>query len=239
MAPSGNSLDNRNSIAASAKEKCLEINSRYEDDFSKRNHLIPVYQFFDLKGKKAKILDFGCGTGWTTVLLAQKAEFVCAIDISCKDINLINEIIGNNSIANIFPFVCNAEKLLFKDESFDFVFGNAILHHLNLDPALSEVSRVLNKNGKAAFCEPYGHNPLLNLYRFVKDNYIKKITGIHRPIKCTDKIIFEKYFRKVSFIETSFTSDKIPFSRSLESNILQKLPFTRKFASYVTILLQK
>ena len=97
----------------------------------------------------------------------------------------------------------------------------------------------MKKGGKAAFCEPYGHNPLLNLYRYIKDRYVDKITYIHRPLKCTDRDVFEKYFSNVRFIETGFTSDRISFLRTLEAKILEELPFTRKYASYVTILLEK
>lgn len=211
---------------------------KYDDIFSRLTALRPVYNFFDLK-ESSVVLDYGCGTGWTSIPLAEKAKRVYAIDISAADIDLLKKAIADNSITDLFPSVCDAEKLPFGDESFDFVFGNAILHHLNLDRALSEVHRVLKRDGKAAFCEPYGHNPLLNLYRCVKDRYIDKITYIHRPIKSTDRKIFEKYFSSVRFIETSFTSDKISFLRPIELKVLTTMPFTRKLASYVTILLQK
>jgi ubiquinone/menaquinone biosynthesis C-methylase UbiE len=214
------------------------INTTYEEVFNKFISLKNAYIFFDLH-QDAYLLDYGCGTGWTAMLFAQKVKQVYAIDISSRNIDQLKKVVEENSIKNIFPYVCDAEKLLFKDESFDFVFGNAILHHLHLDKALSEVSRVLKRGGKAAFCEPYGHNPILNLYRFVKDKYIKRVKGIHRPLKYTDKKIFEKYFNNVEFIETSFTSDRVPFLGSCESKILEKFPSIRKLASYVTILLKK
>lgn len=214
------------------------INTTYEGVFNKFISLKNAYIFFDLH-HDAYLLDYGCGTGWTAVLFAQKVKQVYAIDISSRNINQLKKVVEENSIKNIFPYVCNAEKLLFKDESFDFVFGNAILHHLHLDKALSEVRRVLKRGGKAAFCEPYGHNPILNFYRFVKDKYIKRVKGIHRPLRNTDKKIFEKYFTMVEFIETGFTSDRIPFLRTLESKIMEKIPIVKKWASYVTILLQK
>ncbi len=130
-------------------------------------------------------------------------------------------------------------RIPFEDETFDYVFGNAILHHINLDTALSEIMRVLKKGGKAAYCEPFAHNPLINLYRFIKHNYIEEFKGSDKPLKYSDKKIFEKYFSNIKFIETSFFSDKIPCLRPFETIILEKCYCLRQFASYVTILLQK
>jgi len=59
----------------------------------------------------------------------------------------------------------NAEALELPDESFDLVCGQGILHHLDLQRSLTEVSRVLAPGGRALFLEPMGHNPLINLYR--------------------------------------------------------------------------
>ena len=46
-----------------------------------------------------------------------------------------------------------AERLPFADESFDLVFGHAILHHIpDLERAFSRVHRVLRPGGTVAFC---------------------------------------------------------------------------------------
>jgi SAM-dependent methyltransferase len=46
-----------------------------------------------------------------------------------------------------------AEELPFDDESFDLVFGHAVLHHIpDLDRALAEFRRVLRPGGAIAFC---------------------------------------------------------------------------------------
>jgi ubiquinone/menaquinone biosynthesis C-methylase UbiE len=48
---------------------------------------------------------------------------------------------------------CEAERLPFEDESFDLVFGHAVLHHIpDLPRALSEFRRVLRPGGAVAFC---------------------------------------------------------------------------------------
>ena len=47
----------------------------------------------------------------------------------------------------------------------DAVWGNAILHHLDLAKAGRELRRVLAPGGVAVFCEPWGGNPLLAFAR--------------------------------------------------------------------------
>src|SRR5262249_33715497 len=59
----------------------------------------------------------------------------------------------------------SGERLPFSDASFDRVWGNAVLHHLNLEVAGRELRRVLRPGGVAVFCEPWGENPLLNFAR--------------------------------------------------------------------------
>jgi SAM-dependent methyltransferase len=47
----------------------------------------------------------------------------------------------------------DAEELPFEDESFDIVFGHAVLHHIpNLERAFAEFRRVLRPGGAIAFC---------------------------------------------------------------------------------------
>src|SRR5207302_1903430 len=59
----------------------------------------------------------------------------------------------------------DAERLPFADASFDRVWGNAVLHHLDLGRAAPELRRVLAPGGVAVFCEPWGENPLLTWAR--------------------------------------------------------------------------
>ena len=56
-----------------------------------------------------------------------------------------------------------AETLPFPDESFDLVFGHAVLHHIpDLEQAFSEFARVLRPGGTLAFCgEPSRYGDLL------------------------------------------------------------------------------
>ena len=211
----------------------------YDEVFLSMNTLRPIHTFFALEGKTVSILDLGCGAGWTTLLLTQKAKDVHAIDISFNSIKRLNHYKNKYSLPNISAIVGDGELLPYPDNYFDYVFGNASLHHLILEKVVSETSRVLKKDGKAAFCEPFAHNPIMNFYRFVKHNFLEEFHGTDKPLTYSDKNIFSRHFSKVSFVECSFFSDNIPALRSFESAILNRFPFTRRFASYITILATK
>ncbi len=67
--------------------------------------------------------------------------------------------------ADIEFLQADGERLPFADGSFARVWGNAILHHLDLSLAARELYRVLQPGGRAVFCEPWGENPLLSWAR--------------------------------------------------------------------------
>ncbi len=59
----------------------------------------------------------------------------------------------------------DAHRLEFPDASFDFVFGVAILHHLDFPTAMAEITRVLRPGGRILFVEPLRLNPAAQLVR--------------------------------------------------------------------------
>ncbi|MFH1564081.1 MAG: class I SAM-dependent methyltransferase [Nitrospirota bacterium] len=103
-----------------------------------------------------KILELGCGTGEYTLRLAKTGSKIIAIDISLP---LINQAKQKIKATNVNFVIADAENLPFKDNTFDAVVGNAVLHHLDLDSALEEMKRVLKTGGKIAFTEPNMLNP--------------------------------------------------------------------------------
>ena len=124
--------------------------------------------FYKLLGdiKDKKILELGCGYGSNIVIMAKKGACVTGIDISSRRVSEANSLIERENLkANATVIKMNAENLEFPDESFDLVVGMAILHHLDLELVLPEISRVLKENGEAIFLEPLGGNPIINYYR--------------------------------------------------------------------------
>lgn len=114
----------------------------------------------------ADVLEYGCSVGRRSLELAKSARTVIGIDLSDVAVEKARMSSVEQGLSNVRFFAMNAEEMTFADESFDFVFGSSILHHLNLENAYSEISRVMRPGGTALFLEPLGHNPLINLYRW-------------------------------------------------------------------------
>jgi ubiquinone/menaquinone biosynthesis C-methylase UbiE len=99
-------------------------------------------------------LEIGSGTGYFSLNLLQLGaiQSLTATDISAGMLKrLANTAAGLGLEAETVQ--TEAEELPFEDESFDLVFGHAVLHHIpDLDKAFAEFRRVLRPGGAIAFC---------------------------------------------------------------------------------------
>jgi len=96
----------------------------------------------------ARVLDVGCGSGWATRLMAEKASSgrVIGIDIADEMINLARE--ESASFANVDFQVASAEKLPFGDGDFTHAFSMESLYYYDdILTALSEIKRILKPDG--------------------------------------------------------------------------------------------
>ena len=116
----------------------------------------------ELREKSA--LDYGCGHGMAAVVMARAGARVSAFDLSPGYVNEAFARANANGV-QVECVTADGEQLPFADASFDVVWGNAILHHLDLAKSGRELKRVLKPDGVAVFCEPWGGNPLLNFAR--------------------------------------------------------------------------
>lgn len=137
----------------------------------------------ELRGKR--VLDYGCGHGMAAVVLARRGATVTAFDLSPGYVAEAEERARANGVPARFV-VADGEHLPFADASFDAVWGNAILHHLDLARAGAELRRVLKPGGVAVFCEPWGGNPLLAFARRRLPYPGKERTPDERPLILRD-----------------------------------------------------
>ena len=99
-------------------------------------------------------LEIGSGTGYFSLNLLQLGviERLTATDISpgmLKRLSTTAEALG----LEVTTVETEAETLPFEDESFDLVFGHAVLHHIpDIARAFAEFRRVLRPGGVIAFC---------------------------------------------------------------------------------------
>ena len=109
-------------------------------------------------------LEIGAGTGYFSLNLLQAGaiERATATDISPGMLATLESNAAELGL-EVTTAAAEAETLPFADESFDLVFGHAVLHHIpDLRTAFSEFSRVLRPGGTLAFCgEPSRYGDLL------------------------------------------------------------------------------
>jgi ubiquinone/menaquinone biosynthesis C-methylase UbiE len=99
-------------------------------------------------------LEIGSGTGYFSLNLAQLGvvERLTATDISPGMLTRLAETAAALGLEHVDTVATEAERLPFEDESFDLVFGHAVLHHIpDLDRAFAEFRRVLRPGGTIAF----------------------------------------------------------------------------------------
>jgi len=109
-------------------------------------------------------LEIGAGTGYFSLNLLQAGliERATATDISPGMLATLEENASRLGL-EVRTAAAEAETLPFPDESFDLVFGHAVLHHIpDLERAFAEFARVLRPGGTVAFCgEPSRYGDFL------------------------------------------------------------------------------
>ena len=136
-------------------ERAIGSFARYED----------MRDLYDPSGKE--VLDYGCGNGSGSIeLLKRGARHVTGIDISEVQTDEARRRVAAAGYADRASFsAADAHATGFEDDAFDLIVGAGILHHLELEPALRELHRILRPGGQAVLLEPLMHNPLLKLGR--------------------------------------------------------------------------
>ncbi len=165
-----------------------------------------------LQGKQ--ILDLGCGCGEASVYFAKKGAFASACDISSKSIEITQRLAKKHRVI-INAVTTPSENLPFESEQFDFVYGNGVLHHVDIPLTLKEVYRVLKPGGQGFFVEPMPYNPIINLYRYLAREFR---TPYERPLNQKD----------IQYIRSIFPTCKIRYSWFFTLGIFLYLFFVKK-----------
>jgi len=101
---------------------------------------------------KGRFLEIGSGSCWASSIIQKsfqsKLDLVIASDVSQAALEK-GEMISRSMGANInYFFNVDSERMPFKDDSFEVIFGSAIIHHFsNTKKGLSEIHRILTKGG--------------------------------------------------------------------------------------------
>jgi ubiquinone/menaquinone biosynthesis C-methylase UbiE len=218
------------------------------DDDSYLDHetwIRPAFaQLGDLTGRR--VLDFGCGHGMAAVVLARRGAHVIGFDLSPGYLEEAERRAQANRV--LISFVrANGERLPFADQSFDRIWGNAVLHHLDLARAGRELRRVLRPGGVAVFCEPWGENRMLSWARKCLPYPGKERTPDEEPLgECQVKLL-RKVFQSVETRGYQLLSmaRRVLHARRLiagldwcDAMLLTRVPSLQRFCRYVVLTLR-
>lgn len=234
---------------ADARAKALLPADYVVDDDAYLNHeswITPAFAALgDVNG--LRVLDLGCGHGMASVVLARRGARVTACDLS---LGYVREA-GMRARANSVTFdrvVCDGEALPFGDSAFDRVWANAVLHHLDIDRAGRELSRILAPGGVAVFCEPWAGNRVLNWARSALPYPGKHRTVDESPLQSRDLTVLRRHFKNVSVTGhqlvamlgrvVRMTATKRVLTRCDEW-ILKAAPSWQRYCRYVVVVATK
>jgi ubiquinone/menaquinone biosynthesis C-methylase UbiE len=162
-----------------------------------RDTVFPLEYAYHLLGdvRGQRIVDFGCGSGANTVLLANRGAHVWGVDISEDLVRLGRRRLDVNGRAGAADFiVASAHDLPFPDSSIDVVFGIAILHHLDLALVSHEVHRILRPGGRAIFQEPVRNSAAVRFVRSLIPYRAPDISPYERPLTDPELQAFARRF---------------------------------------------
>ena len=161
----------------------------------------PLEYAFHLVGEidGKRVIDFGCGTGSNSLVLASRGANVCGIDISHDLLSIARRRLQQFASSGRARFLtASAHDLPLQDESFDLVFGIAILHHLELPLVAREVHRVLKRGGRAVFLEPVRDSRLLKLGRRLFPVKGDDVSPFERPLTTAEIAEFGAGFSRIA-----------------------------------------
>ena len=144
---------------------------------------------------RSQVLDVGCGSGWATRLMAEKAHTgrVVGIDISDEMIKLAQE--TSTSFSNVKFYVGSAEKLPFKDSEFSHAFSMESLYYYgDIVAALREIKRVLQAGGQFA--------TVVDLYRENRPSH-QWIDQLKVPVQLLSSAQYVSLFESAGFVNVS------------------------------------
>lgn len=203
----------------------------------------------DVSGKT--VLDYGCGLGDNTVLLASRGANVVGVDISPELIELAEKRMRQHDLADKSEFrIGSAHELPFADESVDVVFGMAILHHLDLKTSSAEVFRILKPAARAIFLEPVRNSKFIKFVRNLIPYQQPDISPFERPLTDAELEDYARDFSAyrsrafslpfVNLLEVLGAPQNLQFSAmKVDGKILKSAPFLNYYATIRVIEMVK
>ena len=186
---------------------------------------------------KTRVLEIGCGTGMFTEMFAQTGCSIVAVDISG---DLLKKAALRNLPEDRVRFVEKRFEECAIDGPFDAIIGSSVLHHLDVNAALSKIYELLKPSGIMCFAEPNMLNPQI----FAERKFRRCFPRISEDETAFVRSTLKHSLENVGFIDCSIVpfdwlhpavpKSLIPFV-SATGRILEKTPLLREFSGSLHI----
>jgi SAM-dependent methyltransferase len=225
-----NSLMPAETVERARRER--EFFNRHSDPAEVPDHLLAVPRVLDAipeevgryvpSLKKKYVCEFGCGYGVLSAYFAQRGATVFAFDVAETNVAIARRAARVNRVDDrMFLEVMQAECLAFPADTFDLVFGSAVLHHLDITLSAREIYRVLKPGGVAIFREPLGENRLLEWARRCPLRSSRhRHTADERSLRYRDVDILRTVFPQVVFRESELLAVLRSLFRKAEAGLI-------------------
>ena len=161
------------------KKQIVRMFDNIAETYDLLNHLLSIRMHLiwrkkaikKLKNNPKKILDIGTGTGDFAISAAKYTNAkIIGVDLSENMMAIGKKKVHKKKLNNRILFKkADAEKLPFKDDLFDVITAGFVIRNFeNIEKGLSELYRVLKKNGDLLILEPSlpSKKPLKQIYNF-------------------------------------------------------------------------
>jgi ubiquinone/menaquinone biosynthesis C-methylase UbiE len=246
----------RSSVEATlTADRALRVSQQTVDRYTspRSDTAYPLeYAYHELGSVEGKrIVDYGCGSGANSVLLANRGAHVWGIDISEDLLRLARRRLAVSGREGGATFIAgSAHDMPFPDGSIDVVFGIAILHHLDLNLVSREVRRVLKPGGRAIFQEPVRNSPVLRFVRSLIPYRAPDISPYERPLTDAELKRFAAGFSTCAVRAFALphvqVGQVLPVVKQywrmlyeMDRTVLQRAPWLARYASIRVISLTK
>jgi len=184
--------------------------------------------YLALKGKE-KILEIGACFSYASYKFAKKGCSVVAIDIS-NYLKVSNLFIKEAYFDRVF---CDMHNMPFIDNTFDIVFGAAVLHHSkNLKRAFIEIHRVLKPKGRLVLINESARGMLERVHPVYKKMEKKGYGDTPYTIAQWKKSTRGGGFKKVKIDFLSLADDYITRHRNRGAELTGKLRLAYFFTKH-------
>ena len=174
------------------------LTDNFENEADYYIHLVHIATYnFGLKFIKGKkVLDYGCGSGYGSCLMAGIADQVVAVDISQEAIEFAKE---NYSAHNLKY----KEISMLGNEKFDVITSFQVIEHVPNDKKyVKKLKRYLNSGGYLLISTPDKSNRLYN--------HIQKPWNIYHLKEYTERSLnqlLKKYFQNIEMLQIGSNSN--------------------------------